>query len=163
MATKTENQEEGSIRLRAYRRADLAALVALDRECFAAEFLFPEAEMRGFAEERGAYTVVAERGDGTLVGFGITRMEREGGEPAGYCVTLDVAPGERRTGLGRRLLEAMEGWVLERGGRAMALHVFAGNEGARRLYEANGYTIARREAGFYGAGLDALVCRKELG
>lgn len=149
------------VRLRPYRRSDLPAMVALDEVCFAPEFLFGRRTMRRFAEARGANAVVAERGE-AMVGFAIGQMEREGEERVGYCVTLDVAPGERRTGLGRRLLGELERWAAGEGAGEMMLHVWVGNEGARRFYGAGGYQEVGREAGFYGVGLDAVVCRKEL-
>ena len=149
------------VQLRSYRRADLAAMVKLDRVCFAPEFLFGKGAMRGFAEARGAYGLVAER-ENILVGFAIGQMERGENGARGYCVTLDVAPGERRTGLGRKLLGTLENWAAEQGAREMVLHVFAGNEGAQQFYAASGYRAEGLEPGFYGAGLDAVVCRKAL-
>ena len=150
------------VRLRPYRKPDLAAMVRLDQVCFAPEFWFGERTMRRFAEAWGMHAVVAERGD-VLVAFAIGEMERRGnGRVWGYCVTLDVAPAERRTGLGRRLLGELERWAAEQGAGEMMLHVFAGNEGAQRFYAVGGYREVGREVGFYGAGLDAVVCRKEL-
>lgn len=149
------------VRLRPYRRSDLRAMVALDEVCFAPEFLFGRRTMRRFAEARGANAVVAERGE-AMVGFAIGQMEREGEERVGYCVTLDVAPAERRTGLGRRLLGELERWAAGEGAGEMVLHVWVGNEGARRFYAERRYREVRQVKGFYRRGLDGLECRKEL-
>ena len=63
---------------------------------------------------------------------------------------------------GRRLLEGVEMWAREAGAREMVLHVFVGNGGARGFYAGLGYREVEWVRGFYGAGLDAVVCRKAV-
>ena len=158
------------LQLRPYRRNDLDAMVALDRICFAPEFLFGKRAMRQFVEAAGAYGVVAERGS-AIVGFAITQVEPrtnahtgqpQADGPVAYCVTLDVSPGERRAGLGGILLGELERWAHAKGARSMMLHVWVGNEGARRFYGQQGYRVVGDAPGFYGRGIDALLCRKHL-
>lgn len=162
MAAKSEDGVAGEVRIRGYRRTDLPAMVRLDRLCFAPEFLFSKAAMRGFAEAGGAYAVMAEKND-VLVGFVIGQMEREeDGRVEGYCVTLDVAPGERRGGVGGLLLRELEQWAGAEGAREMVLHVYVGNEAARGFYAGRGYWEVQLVKGFYRHGLDGVECRKEL-
>ncbi len=154
------------VSVRAYRRVDLPSLVALDRRCFAPPFLFSPEAKREFTEAAGARVVVAERGAehglGVMVGFAIGQMEGEAGSRVGYCVTLDVAPDERRSGLGGSLLGELERWATEEGAREMMLHVFVGNGRARRFYAGRGYREVRLIEGFYRPELHAIECRKEL-
>ncbi len=145
------------VQLRDYREGDWEAMHALDVECFEPEFRFSRRVMRGFAENPGAMTVLAEAA-GELVGFCVVQMEGQ----VGYVVTLDVAAAWRRRGLARRMMEEMETKVRAAGGAGMALHVFTGNVGAMQFYEGIGYGRAGRVEGFYGRGLDALVYRKRF-
>ncbi len=145
----------GSIVLRGYKSGDAAAMYALDLECFAPPFRFSRRAMREFAEAPGALRVVAEA-DGRLAGFCIIHVEQS----VGYLVTLDVAAAWRRQGLARTLLNEVESRVRLGGGAGMALHVFSGNVGAIRFYEAAGYMREGEAKGFYGRGLDALIYGK---
>ena len=146
---------------RGYRAGDLEAMYALDMVCFEEPFRFSRREMRTFAEARGAKVVIAEL-DGVLAGFCIVQVEAAKRGGLGYVVTLDVAMEFRRRGLAARLMERVEGEALAVGCAEMRLHVFTGNEAAIRFYERTGYEFVRRDVGFYGAVMDALVYRKVL-
>jgi ribosomal-protein-alanine N-acetyltransferase len=143
------------VQLREYRPGDWEAMYALDLVCFEPVFRFSRRAMRGFAEEPGAITVLAEAG-GELAGFCVVQMEKQ----VGYVVTLDVAPAWRRRGVARRLMEEVEARVRSAGGAGMALHVYAGNSGAMQFYEGMGYGRVGMAEGFYGRGMNGLVYRK---
>jgi ribosomal-protein-alanine N-acetyltransferase len=145
------------ITLRDYRPGDWEAMYALDLVCFEPVFQFSRRAMRGFAEEPGAVTLLAEVDD-ELAGFCIAHLE----ENTGYVVTLDVAPAWRRRGIARLLMEEVEARVRAEGGIGMALHVYVGNVGAMQFYEGLGYGRVSSARGFYGRGMDALVYRKKL-
>jgi [ribosomal protein S18]-alanine N-acetyltransferase len=143
--------------LRDYRPGDWEAMHALDLLCFEPPFCFSRRSMRGFAEAPRAIPILAEA-DGELAGFCIVQIE----EHAGYIVTLDVAQNRRRHGLARRLMAEAETRIRAVGGTAITLHVFPGNAGAVRFYEAIGYHCLGTVEGFYGRGLDALAYGKWL-
>jgi ribosomal-protein-alanine N-acetyltransferase len=150
--------QEGSmndVKLREYRAGDSEAMYALDVICFEPAFRFSRRGMRRFAEARGAIAVLAES-NGELAGFCIVQIE----EKFGYVVTLDVAAAWRRQGLARRLMAEMETRVRTAAGTGIALHVYTGNTGAVRFYEAIGYGRLELAEGFYGRGLDALFYAK---
>jgi ribosomal protein S18 acetylase RimI-like enzyme len=156
-------QQENEVKLRIYRRSDLERMVELDRLCFAPEFLFGARAMRGFAENAGASTIIAETEARELAGFVIAQLERGDGQPFGYCVTIDVAPQFRGQALGKELLHAAEDKMRSAGARAMHLHVYTENAGAIAFYERMGYMRGRRVARFYGrAGLDAFQYSRPL-
>jgi [ribosomal protein S18]-alanine N-acetyltransferase len=145
-------------RLREYRPRDLDAMFALDVACFAPPFRFSRRAMSGFAEARGAATVVAEVGsDAELVGFCVAHLE----EQTGYIITLDVAPTWRRRGLARRLMAEVETRMQAAGALGMELHVSVENAGAIAFYEGMGYVRVGRVEGFYGRGIDAWVYRRQ--
>lgn len=155
-------QSENDLRLRSYRSTDLRAIFALDEICFEPPYRFSLAMMRRSAEARNALTVVAERGS-EIAGFCIAHVERtSGGLRFGYIITLDVAPGERRRGLARSMMQQIEAQARDAGCIAILLHVAVANEGAIRFYERSGYVRSQSVRAFYGPGLNAFIYRKPL-
>jgi diamine N-acetyltransferase len=96
------------------------------------------------------------------------RVAEVGGEVAGLChvqlydtpplawVTrarrahidsLIVAPGARRLGVGRRLVEDGAAWARGRGAAELVLTVWAGNEDAERFYAALGFRVVNAVLG----------------
>ncbi|MDB2407102.1 GNAT family N-acetyltransferase [Jannaschia sp.] len=76
-------------------------------------------------------------------------------------LTLVVADGRRRSGLGRALLLAFEAEAARRGAEAAFLEVAADNTPARDLYAGAGWRLVGKRTGYYG-GIDALAMRKDL-
>ncbi|MEX2535686.1 MAG: GNAT family N-acetyltransferase [Trueperaceae bacterium] len=60
-------------------------------------------------------------------------------------LTLAVAPGWRRLGVGRDLLVLGYDWAQDVGVQKISLNVRASNEGAIRLYQAEGFVLEGRE------------------
>lgn len=81
------------------------------------------------AEEREGRVVFVAEAEGEVAGFAVWQ-ELPGGEAE--LLNLAVAPGARRRGAGRALVEAMQG-------RTVWLEVRASNEEAIRFYEALGF------------------------
>lgn len=103
------------------------------------------ARRRGFIEETGAHTWVAER-DGRVLGFVMTGppidqdgnlLATDGSTEELYAIYLD--PPEIGTGLGRRLLARATEDLREREVRTAVLWVLEANTRARRFYEAAGW------------------------
>ena len=106
-----------------------------------------------------AAVYVAEA-EGRIVGrLSIARDQH----PASYHVAdlgMMVAPGYRRQGIGRALLETAVEWARESGVQKLELHVFPHNEPAIRLYESYGFEReGYRRAHYRRAGeyVDAIV------
>ena len=137
-------------------------MVALDVLCFSSEFLFDRESMLNFAEAEDAITVLAESLGGVLAGFVIVHLERSARTWRGYVVTLDVAPDYRREGLAGRLIGSAEQRAQVAGAEWMELHVSVVNAAAILFYEGRGYVRQTMRRGFYGAGSDAYVYRKDL-
>ena len=107
----------------------------------------------------GSSTVVAESGNGELLGFC-----RYGDDPDdaafGHIFSLYVMPSASRRGVGRRLLAgALEGLARRRAG-TVRLWVFQENERALAFYSAFGFSPdgARRVEAEYGAD-EIRLCR----
>lgn len=92
---------------------------------------------------------VAER-DGTVVGFVLveilapSRLHRATARRRGHIDILIVAPGARRLGCGRRLLETAAYWARLRRVEEVLLTVWAGNDEAEAFYEAQGLESVSR-------------------
>ena len=85
--------------------------------------------------------VIAEDPPGTPVGyvFATTQNNYFTGKPQAHIEILAVAPVAERRGIGRALLDAIEGWAVGRGYGEITLNVFADNERARVVYDRLGY------------------------
>ena len=75
-----------------------------------------------------------------------------------------VAPAARRTGLGKRLLNALLSQARETNSAAVFLEVRESNTAARSLYEKTGFQLTgRRKAYYTNPQEDAVLYRLTLG
>ncbi|PYP14388.1 MAG: ribosomal-protein-alanine N-acetyltransferase [Gemmatimonadetes bacterium] len=111
------------------------------RDCLASDALFLVAEVAG---EVGGYVVALDAAD------------------EGEILNLAVAPGGRRIGLGRALVEAILGVLKDRDVSHVYLEVRESNAPARALYAAQGFReVGRREAYYRRPVEDAIVLRHD--
>ena len=92
-------------------------------------------------------TLFVARDDG-IVGFVMFTIETAGyrqDRTRGIIENIYVDPEYRNDGLGKRLLDAAEEELVERGADTVALEVLADNEDARRFYRRHGYESHRVE------------------
>jgi len=97
-----------------------------------------------------------------MAGFAIVEWSERKGESRAYIQTIEVAPEARRRGVGRELLDRIEGSAREAGAGSIWLHVETENAGAIRLYEAQGYRCQGRKENFYPLGQAALIYMKQV-
>ena len=150
------------IRLRGFRRRDLAALHQLDGVCFPPEIAYSRAELQYFLTRPNCCCWIAEQPENKLGGFVIVERASRGGRLSGHIVTLDVDPAERRRGLGTLLLNAVEEQMKQEGVAVMNLEVAEDNEPARRFYRSLGFVASGRIAKYYGGRVDAEVMEKVI-
>lgn len=91
-------------------------------------------------------------------GMALARLVAEESE----ILTLAVAPGARRRGVGGALLDALMRQAAEWGAAVMFLEAAAENEAALALYRRRGFAGIGRRPGYYPDGRDALVLRRAL-
>ena len=109
----------------------------------------PARMLRAIRRPESAALVACERGGAvqreTLAGFALMDF----GEERAHLVLLAVRPSHRRIGIGRRLV----GWLMESartaGIESVHLELRAGNEAARRFYEAAGFAQTLLVPGYY--------------
>lgn len=92
-----------------------------------------------------------------LRGFALGRVIADEAE----LLTVTVAEGSRRLGLGRDLLAQFEDLAARRGAVTLFLEVSAENRAARALYQGAGWQAVGQRSGYY-EGIDALTMRKDL-
>ena len=127
----------------------------------------PDSEWRAAARAASAGNrrawFIAEQGDEPARAVGLVQARRR---PPDSCLLFSmwVDPVVRRVGVGRTLLDAVEAWAREWGGREIVLWVFGSNSGAIRLYENSGFerVIVGSDA---EAGLkwEAIAMRRTVG
>jgi ribosomal-protein-alanine N-acetyltransferase len=144
--------------IRDYRQRDFASIVALDRECFEPGIAYSEAEMRRFLALTTRVALVAHEETG-LAGFCIGYRSPP---RTARILTLDVRASNRRTGLGRRLLQQTVDRMVAAGATETALEVDVRNQSAIRFYEGLRFERVGRLADYYGPGRDAFeMLRRE--
>jgi [ribosomal protein S18]-alanine N-acetyltransferase len=150
----------GTVRLREMRRADMAAVMALEQELFPEDAWTPEMFAAELAQlpSRRLY-LVAERAS-ALIGY--AGMMFTGGSQADV-VTLAVTPARWGRGTGTALLLALVDEADKRGYEEVLLEVREDNPRARRLYLRHGFDEVGIRRGYYQpSGVDAVVMRKVL-
>ncbi|KEO52683.1 GNAT family N-acetyltransferase [Thioclava pacifica] len=132
------------------------ALAALHRACFTTPRPWSEEEFSALLKNPGVFLL--EETHGFLLGRVIA------GEAE--LLTLAVAPGARRHGVGRRLVEGFADAARAREAVSAFLEVAADNTPARALYAATGWTESGRRKAYYrtpdGSRIDALVLNLPL-
>ena len=136
------------ITLRDIHPEDFDALHALDQACFEPGISYSRAELRGFLRLPTLEGAVASIGGG-IAGFVISY--RAPGN-VGHIITLDVAAGHRRSGVGRALMAEVMERLARRQVRRYGLEVDAANAPAIAFYESFGFRESRRLPDYYGNG-----------
>jgi L-phenylalanine/L-methionine N-acetyltransferase len=101
-----------------------------------------------------AAVLVAERGDGALVGRLSIGRDPHPASTHVADVGLMVAADARRQGVGTALLQAAVDWARGAGVRKIELHVFPWNDAAIKLYDAFGFEREGFRRGHYRRGND---------
>ena len=102
--------------------------------------------------------VLVARIDERIIGFGIMRY----GDDDAHLDLFAVAPGYRRLGIGRQLLQWLEKCALVAGTFQIALEVRANNEAAQLFYKRMGYHPLTTLPGYYQGTEAALRMSRDL-
>ncbi len=144
--------------IRRYRPGDLEAIELVEEECFQPHDRYGPDVILYLLSLRGSVILVAEDG-GEVAGYSAGYLEPGA---VGHVASVAVRPRFRRRGIGRALMEALEGELRAEGARRLRLEVRGSNAAARGLYESLGYRVVRRLPGYYGDE-DGLLMEKEVG
>ena len=130
--------QNGPMQLRDIATADFDAVIALWDEAGLTRPWNPPAADLQRALDTSTSTVLGAFVDGRLVG---TVMVGHDGH-RGWVYYLAVTASERGTGLGRRLMQAAEAWLVEHGAVKLQLMVRESNAAVVGFYDRLGYTDA---------------------
>ncbi len=147
------------LRYRLADRTDVTALTELEERCFSSDRLSRRSFLRMVATDR-AWLLVAERGDGELLGYALVLFHR--GTSLARLYSIAVDPAARGRGVAEVLLQRAEEAAAARGRVFMRLEVNAGNHGAIRLYEKLGYQRFGVYVDYYADHADALRMQKRI-
>ena len=132
------------------------ALAALHARSFTVPRPWSAAEFAALLRNPGV--ILATESDGFVLG----RVVADEAE----LLTLAVAPGQRRTGIGRRLIDRFLLAAHAAGALRAFLEVSVENDAATRLYRAAGFVDAGRRPGYFqgpdGPAVDALILSCDL-
>jgi ribosomal-protein-alanine N-acetyltransferase len=131
-------------------------LAALHQAAFPAD-PWNESALARLLAMPGAFALIA-RLDGEPAGFVLARVAADEAE----IVTLGVAPGHARRGIGRHLLATAAAAAAQRGAARLFLEVAEANLAARHLYAADGFREVGRRRRYYPDGTDAVVLARSL-
>lgn len=149
------------VRLRALRTDPLSFGSSYEREAAYPDERWDEWVAED-AEGEEAVTFFAMQGPEAV---GLVGAYRDGEEPGVYhVIAMWVAPEARGQGLGRALLEEVEGWIASCGGREVQLSVTERAEAAAHLYARAGYDLdGKIHESRHTPGLLERSLRKRLG
>ncbi|MDD7389821.1 MAG: ribosomal protein S18-alanine N-acetyltransferase [Lachnospiraceae bacterium] len=131
-----------SIIVRNMTQEDVAFLVQLEQELFSDAWT--ELSLINTLHYRPDTSFVAEL-DGKPAGYLFFMAAADEGE----LLRIGVAPGHRRQGIGRKLMEHMDHFVQDNGIYSVWLEVRESNEPARMLYEQSGFTVQGYRRKYY--------------
>lgn len=139
------------------RHIDL--LLPHEREMFGTEAWSRSGYRDELADTRHRRYVVAEDGDGGLVGWAGVRVVADEAE----ILTVGVVPAARRRGIARQLLAALLEHARTAGAREVYLEVRIDNDAARTLYASEGFAELGVRRGYYDHGrVDAVVMHRVI-
>lgn len=148
-----------SVILRPAQPQDLDALCQLELVAFSGD-RFNRRQLRHLLNRAHARTLVAEEKQ-CLLGYGCLLFRRRSQRARLY--SLGVHPVARGRGVGRALVEALEGVALAHGAEELGLEVRADNRIALGLYRRMGFRLVRWLDDYYEDGCAGWQMRKPLG
>lgn len=92
---------------------------------------------------------------GSLQGFVVTRMAVDQAE----ILTIVTAPMHKKSGVGTRLMMAIETHLQARGAEIVFLEVAIDNVAAIKLYEKHGYHQCGKRPGYYRRDVEGIIGR----
>ncbi|ROR66075.1 ribosomal protein S18-alanine N-acetyltransferase [Agrococcus jenensis] len=144
------------VRIRTAGKADLDAIMALERAAFPASAWEPATMQAEIASEWGRY-ILAVDDEGRALGYAGLRAVGVEGD----VQTIAVADDARGRGIGRALLTELLVEAERRGVRELFLEVRADNDVARGLYASAGFVeIGVRPRYYQPEDVDAVVMKR---
>jgi ribosomal-protein-alanine N-acetyltransferase len=134
--------------------ADIDAVLALEQSCFSDDPWTRNMLQEELGRAGGVFVALGDEGRPVAFAIGWSVLDEL------HVLQVAVDPAQRRGGLGRRIMEALEAGA---GSAETAwLEVRRDNAAAIGMYEALGYRAVGCRQRYYTDGCDALLLRKTL-
>jgi len=143
--------------LRAYQPDDFDALYKLDQSCFPRGIAYSKTTLRYFLALASAECLLAVE-EGDIAGFILSEVDGA----LAHIITLDVAEGHRRSGIGSLLLNAAEKNLTAQGVRTVFLETAVDNHAAVNFWSRHGYIKEGILKRYYLGRIDGYEMRKKL-
>ena len=148
-----EGDEPAGIAIREARLPDIPEIAEIERASFSDPW--SAASFRSLIALPSTYFAVAEQ-NGRVLGYSVLIIAADEGELG----NIAIAEGDRRHGIGRRLLDVTMAEAVRRGVLSIYLEVRDSNTAARALYAARGFQEVGRRQRYYRRPVeDAIVLR----
>ena len=127
---------------------------------------WPKSLFRALHRSKDVNFLVA-RLEGKTVGYIVGRIERDlrglssANRRLGHIMNIAVSPDLRRSGIGTKLMRALENFFRKEGVKHIMLEVRVSNLSAQRFYEEMGYRTMGRAPGYY-LDEDAIIMERNL-
>ncbi|HEX4536095.1 MAG TPA: N-acetyltransferase [Candidatus Acidoferrum sp.] len=143
--------------LRTYQPDDFDALYKLDQSCFPRGIAYSKTTLRYFLALASAECLLAVEHE-DVAGFILS--EKDGA--LAHIITLDVAEGYRRSGVGSLLLNTAEKDLSAEGVRTVSLETAVDNHAAVNFWSRHGYIKEGILKRYYLGRIDGYEMRKKL-
>jgi len=143
--------------LREYTPADFNALYELDRICYPRGIAYSKRTLRWFLAQRDAICLIAEIG-GKIAGFILAEQQGR----AAHIITIDVAPDERRRGIGTTMMLEVERRLAALSVRDIYLETATNNAAGAAFWQRHGFRTVGLMPGYYLGRQDAYAMAKRL-
>lgn len=143
--------------VRAYQPHDFDALYKLDQSCFPRGIAYSKTSLHYFLALSSAECLLAVEED-DIAGFILSELDG----PVAHIITLDVAEGHRRSGVGSLLLKSAENSCSARGVRTVFLETAVNNPAAVNFWLRHGYIVEGMLKRYYLNRIDGYEMRKML-
>ena len=146
------------MKFRAGKKSDISALVGLEKKSFDSDQL-SDRSFKYFMDLSHGEILVLEVG-GEIVGYGVLVFHRGTALARLYSLAIDKRHSGK--GLGRKLLNRLEGLARERGSTYLRLEVKSSDKSAISLYESCGYRRFAHKENYYEDQEDAECYEKRI-
>jgi ribosomal-protein-alanine N-acetyltransferase len=143
--------------LRFYQPDDFETLYELDQSCFPRGIAYSKTTLRYFLALASAECLLAMENEDVA---GFILCERDGA--LAHIITLDVAEGHRRSGVGSLLLNAAEKNLSAQGVRSVFLETAVDNHAAVKFWSRHDYMKEGILKRYYLGRIDGYEMRKKL-
>lgn len=156
---------QSELKIRLMTSSDVDRVIAIERDSPTAPHWRRDEYLRianGCHDTAVRYIGLVAELKGEVTGFAVARFLLALDEAEAEVESIVVDPGQRRNGIGSRLLEKLIKVAREVGAALIRLEVRESNEAAIRLYKRMGFTAAGLRKGYYSGTENAVLMNLEL-